>query len=32
MPTRIVYNNEPTNLKVQIYGSDVNQPVMVDNG
>ena len=26
MPNRIIYNNNPENVKTQIYGSDPNQP------
>lgn len=32
MPSRSIYNNNPSNLKVQIYGSDSNQPIITDEG
>ena len=28
MPNRIIYNNNPENVKTQIYGSDPNQPIL----
>mgnify|MGYP000491348909 FL=1 len=27
MPNRLVYNDKPNNLKVEIYGSDLNQSI-----
>ena len=32
MPNRIIYNNNPENVKTQIYGSDPNQPIEVFDG
>ena len=32
MPNRLVYNDKPNNLKVEIYGSDSEQPILTDNG
>lgn len=32
MPNRLVYNYKPNNLKVEIYGSDSEQPILTDNG
>ncbi|MTQ06923.1 hypothetical protein GMB73_05570 [Turicibacter sanguinis] len=32
MPNRTVINNVPESLKTQVYGSDLNQPLQVENG
>ena len=32
MPNRIIYNNNPENVKTKIYGSDPNQPIEVFDG
>ena len=32
MPNRLIYNQNPENVKTQIYGSDLSQPIEVVDG